>query len=858
MASLSLRHIYKVYPNGTKAVNDFNLEIKDKEFIVFVGPSGCGKSTTLRMIAGLEEITAGELYIDNQLVNDVEPKDRDIAMVFQNYALYPHMTVYDNMAFGLRLRHVPQEEIHKKVLWAAQILKLTDYLDRKPRAMSGGQRQRVALGRAILRNPKVFLLDEPLSNLDAKLRTEMRSEISKLHQALQTTFVYVTHDQVEAMTMGSRIVVMKLGFVQQVDTPTNLYNYPINKFVAGFIGTPQMNFFEATLKRENEKVTINFLNCNNSLTIPFNDLIKVQPSYLNGKRKVIVGLRCEHISISNKENADGNNVKLKISHFERLGGETLVYADMDMKGNGFDETSTRVISKTYTNNVNFKPGEIVNAHFDMAFASFFDAKTEVTIVPRVPETNVFDCSVKNNELSLLGNKIKLPAAMKCQDVEHAEVYIPTDAIDFNGNISAKVTNIETINEQKVCYLEIEKRTFFALIDKDYKIGSTVKIGFDFTQISIKKDDTDIISPISEYDEFIGNFASPSGYKSSNVSLFKETKSMCQATKDALKKKELDELEKISISSISIDRLKKEYKEQCHKAHSDYAFRVGTSDFGKAGKAKARQDYQDVIKSLTDKYNQDLASLKADQAKNASLGDQAKADNAKKVEVIKKSYADKYALIDNADKAFKEEIEKGYDSFYKDAKAKQNAEDKENVGKIKVLKEKYEHYRDEMEALFESKKATISKDDPEASIKLKNLKNEKNDKLLKEKHDTLSQIESIKDSGFTYYLNINGDFIEAPLSMASKIIQALGVGAISSTYRYLVKHDAYFIDDKNGFEAVCKGMLDYGADKYAVCEVNKKTIYVKCDKIMKIGGVIKLSINANMISVYEKKFDIRLY
>ena len=250
MANLKLSHIYKVYENGHKAVNDFCIDIEDKEFIVFVGPSGCGKSTTLRMIAGLETITAGDLFIGDTLVNDMEPKDRDIAMVFQNYALYPHMTVYENMAFGLRNRKVPEAEIKAKVLEAAKILDIEDYLQRKPKAMSGGQRQRVALGRAIVRDPKVFLLDEPLSNLDAKLRAQMRTEITKLHKKLGTTFIYVTHDQVEAMTMGTRIVVMKLGYVQQIDTPMNLYNKPYNKFVAGFIGSPQMNFFNVKLNRK--------------------------------------------------------------------------------------------------------------------------------------------------------------------------------------------------------------------------------------------------------------------------------------------------------------------------------------------------------------------------------------------------------------------------------------------------------------------------------------------------------------------------------------------------------------------------------------------------------------------------------
>ena len=249
MASLSLKNVNKVYPNGFQAVKDFNMEIADKEFIIFVGPSGCGKSTTLRMIAGLEDISSGEFCIDGKLMNDVEPKDRDIAMVFQNYALYPHMSVYDNMAFGLKLRKVPKDEIDKAVKEAAKILDLSHLLDRKPKALSGGQRQRVAMGRAIVRSPKVFLMDEPLSNLDAKLRVQMRTEIAKLHQRLGTTIIYVTHDQTEAMTLGTRIVVMKDGIVQQIDSPQNLYDNPCNLFVAGFMGSPQMNFLDATATR---------------------------------------------------------------------------------------------------------------------------------------------------------------------------------------------------------------------------------------------------------------------------------------------------------------------------------------------------------------------------------------------------------------------------------------------------------------------------------------------------------------------------------------------------------------------------------------------------------------------------------
>ena len=256
MAGLKLNGIMKRYPNGLVAVSDFNLDIEDKEFIIFVGPSGCGKSTTLRMIAGLEEISEGELYIGERLMNDVAPKDRDIAMVFQNYALYPHMTVYDNMAFGLKLRKTPKPEIEKRVNEAARILAIENLLDRRPKALSGGQRQRVAMGRAIVREPQVFLMDEPLSNLDAKLRVQMRTEITKLHLRLQTTFIYVTHDQTEAMTLGTRIVVMKDGVIQQVDSPGNLYNKPHNIFVAGFIGSPQMNLMEAVVKKSGDNLSL--------------------------------------------------------------------------------------------------------------------------------------------------------------------------------------------------------------------------------------------------------------------------------------------------------------------------------------------------------------------------------------------------------------------------------------------------------------------------------------------------------------------------------------------------------------------------------------------------------------------------
>lgn len=367
MAELSLKHIYKIYePGNVAAVKDFNLEIKDKEFIVLVGPSGCGKSTTLRMVAGLEEISKGELYIDGKLVNDIPPKDRDIAMVFQNYALYPHMSVYENMAFGLKLRGVSKDEIDNKVKGASKILGIEELLDRKPKALSGGQRQRVALGRAIVRNPKVFLMDEPLSNLDAKLRVQTRTEIIKLHKQLETTFIYVTHDQTEAMTMGDRIVVMKDGVVQQADTPLEIYENPANMFVAGFIGSPQMNFIEAYI---NEQGELTFGDV--KVVVPQEKLnILKEKGYLN--KKAILGIRPEdiHIEDSFKNMFPQNKVSATIDVKEMMGSETYLYVVVE--GNN-------IISKVDSRS-NVSRNETVELVFDPEKIHLFDIETELLIL----------------------------------------------------------------------------------------------------------------------------------------------------------------------------------------------------------------------------------------------------------------------------------------------------------------------------------------------------------------------------------------------------------------------------------------------------------------------------------------------
>ena len=393
MADVVLKNIKKVYPNiepkkkkkgepekekknnllvteeGVLAVHDFNLEIKDNEFIVLVGPSGCGKSTTLRMIAGLEEISGGELYIDGKLMNDIPPKDRDIAMVFQNYALYPHMTVYENMAFGLKLRHVDPQEIDRKVKEAAGILDITQYLDRKPKALSGGQRQRVAIGRAIVRSPKVFLMDEPLSNLDAKLRNQMRAEIIKLRQRIDTTFIYVTHDQTEAMTMGDRIVVMRDGVIQQVDTPQNLYDYPCNIFVAGFIGSPQMNFLDGTLQKNGDTYVVDL----DGTVIPL-----PQEKTADGKlaayvgKSLKVGIRPEDMKDDEEflEKHPSSHIDTEVEVSELMGAEIYLY--LTYKGQNL---MARVAPTSKS-----RRGDKVTMAMDTHKIHLFDPETELTLL----------------------------------------------------------------------------------------------------------------------------------------------------------------------------------------------------------------------------------------------------------------------------------------------------------------------------------------------------------------------------------------------------------------------------------------------------------------------------------------------
>ena len=493
MANLSLKHLYKIYENGTKAVDDFNLEIKDNEFIVFVGPSGCGKSTTLRMIAGLEEITAGDFYIDGILANNLEPKDRDMAMVFQNYALYPHMSVYENMAFGLRIRHVNKDEIDRRVHEAAKILDIENQLDKKPKNMSGGQRQRVALGRAIVRKPKVFLLDEPLSNLDAKLRSSMRSEITRLHSVLGTTFIYVTHDQVEAMTMGTRIVVMKNGIIKQVDSPMNLYDYPENVFVAGFIGTPQMNFINAKLGYVNSDILLK--SSFYDFIYKHENLSHIDTLNILKEKDVIVGIRPEHTCIVNKNSS--NAFECEIVVLEALGNEMNVIAETIAD-------RTRIILKLVRDD-SLSIGQHILVSFDVTKLHVFDKESENTLLERIPSFMTIKGRIENNKLNILGHKIKLSSW-------NASLFESNKDVLLNFSISALSEGedfvIECIKKEKIknkwlftCKFNDE---YVYFVNDNYIDGDKLSLNIDLSSIDYYDLNGNLlISKLDEINKFEG-------------------------------------------------------------------------------------------------------------------------------------------------------------------------------------------------------------------------------------------------------------------------------------------------------------------------------------------------------------------
>ena len=853
MASLKLEHIYKVYPNGHKAVTDFNMQIKDGEFIVFVGPSGCGKSTTLRMIAGLEDISSGELYIGDTLVNDMQPKDRDIAMVFQNYALYPHMTVYENMAFGLTLRKVPRTEIHEKVMWAAEALGLTDYLDRKPKAMSGGQRQRVSLGRAILRNPKVMLLDEPLSNLDAKLRSQMRSVIGKLHQQLKTTFIYVTHDQVEAMTLGTRVVVMKLGRVQQIDTPQNLYDHPINKFVAGFIGTPQMNFFNVTLKEDDKKVDLEWVDAKKQphLTLTKDQVLKAEKKYLNGTKNVILGFRCEAISVEDEDLAKGDNiVDVIISHFEELGNETLIYGDLSkIEGLG-EESKTGVIIKA-SSKKDFKPGQKIKARIDISKIHLFDSETEMTILPPVPAYSVLPVQIKDGKMKLFGTE-KKPGDIPVEYLEEGTISLPLESIHVGkGNIEGAVEIVEQHEDKYLAQLKVKEHKLFALVDKKTKVKDKVKFSVDYSQATFRDKDEKIVGePLAARDDLKATFVN--------------FKTAYATTQD-------EKLNKVREERIAnVEKKYAELEKEFEKEKNDALKAADAKEKEAAPQVSSRKrEMQAENAKLSQELKEAKAKFKAD-SKEAKARHKAiyKEEMKKLDEFYKKMKEDEkkdylHAMEVNKDPESRKARKTAYHIFREtfpqmkqsDVERKVNALEFDKETEIGALESKFSQLKHVLKEQIVQNKKKFEEENYPVKVAEK-LYAEKAKELALKKDDELLKAELL------FFFKMDNHYQIIPDDITTKIIQGLGSKVFTKVFRIAVPHNAYEEVEKDGLEFEVAQEVNFGDVSMYKCSSNmygdKVSIYLLKEKEIERGSKIMLKPVIEKCEIYESELNIRLY
>ena len=852
MASLKLEQIYKVYPNGHKAVSDFNMEIEDGEFIVFVGPSGCGKSTTLRMIAGLEDISSGELYIGDTLVNEMQPKDRDIAMVFQNYALYPHMTVYENMAFGLVLRKIPRTIIHEKVMWAADILGLREYLDRKPKAMSGGQRQRVSLGRAILRNPKVMLLDEPLSNLDAKLRSQMRSEISKLHQQLKTTFIYVTHDQVEAMTLGTRVVVMKLGRIQQIDSPKNLYDHPVNKFVAGFIGTPQMNFFNVTLKEEKDCVEVHWSDCDQPvLKLNKELLLKSKKRYLDGKSPIILGFRCEEVS-AEPEDVKGNEniVNVQVSHFEELGNETLIYGDLKEIASLGGESKTPIIIKA-TSKLGYKPGDMIKARISLEHLHFFDAETEMTIIPQIPHENVLPVEIKNEKMTLFGT-ISKPESIDIDYLENGTITIPLGAIKVNeGNIDAKIILVENHGKTNIAMVEADKKRFFVFVSENAKVGDKLKLSIDYSQATFKDEEEKVVlKPLIDKDELHStfvNFKTAYGV-TKNEQLLKIKEERINKTKEeyALKEQEFFNAKEKDLADAKQrqEQLKgevaaKEAEIKQKQAEIEAELKASKTEYKanlKEAKARHKKIIKDATAAIYAQYKKMWEDEKRDYIDNIK--------NNKDKESVRTRKLNYQIFKENFPLMRKSDLDRKINTLEFDKETEINALKSRFTQKKNLLKEQIK----ENQKAFKEEYFPFDVKSKEYALKEK--------ELFKQKEEALLKAELIFFFKYDDAYQIIPDFI------TEKIIQGLGSKVFTKIFSIKVPHKS-FKEDENGILPLkVVALINYGDTKLYKCVGElygqKVVVYINKEREIEIGTNIKLTPILEESEIYESSLNIRLY
>ncbi len=852
MASLKLEHIYKVYPNGHKAVSDFNMNIEDGEFIVFVGPSGCGKSTTLRMIAGLEDISTGELYIGDTLVNDVQPKDRDIAMVFQNYALYPHMTVYENMAFGLTLRKTPRTEIHEKVMWAADVLGLTDYLDRKPKAMSGGQRQRVSLGRAILRNPKVMLLDEPLSNLDAKLRGQMRSMISKLHQQLKTTFIYVTHDQVEAMTLGTRVVVMKLGRVQQIDAPQNLYDHPVNKFVAGFIGTPQMNFFNVRLFDNGKDVEVRWQDCEQpALRLSHDAVLKAERKYLTGEKDICLGFRCEAISADEEELAKGDNiVDVTISHFEELGNETLIYGDLkEVEGLG-GESKTGVIIKA-PSKMGHVAGDVIKARVDVSRIHLFDAETEMTIIPQVPERNVLPVSVVNEKMTLFGTGTK-PQSIPVDFLENGTIALPLDAtaVSEKGSVEGKVELVEKHREVTIALVKVGDKKLFLKVGDDVKKGDSVKFTVDYSRATFRDEKEQVVAePLADRDNIFATFVN--------------FKTVSEVTQDS----HFEELKQAKVAKVQEEYAAKrqEFEAEKAKALEDAQARQTAIDPYVAQKqAELDKEKEEIKSALSEARKNYSANLKEAKARHKKIRKDEMAKIDSEYKKIKEDEARDYKefMMKNKDAESRRSRRISYSVFREnfpqmkqsEVERRMNALDFDKETELNGLKARYTQFVSLSKDKLKEKERLFNEECKPLETVTKEY--EKKTKAFdKEEADALRRAELLFFFKYDYFYQLLSDDI------TNKIIQGMGERVFTKVFRIEVPHDG-FVEQEGALEFKVVSLVNYGDVKLYKCAGElygeKVTAYINQERDIALGTVIHLAPSVEKTQIYEDERNIRLY
>ena len=852
MASLKLEHIYKVYPNGHKAVTDFNMDIKDGEFIVFVGPSGCGKSTTLRMIAGLEEISTGELYIGDTLVNDMQPKDRDIAMVFQNYALYPHMTVYENMAFGLTLRKVPRTEIHEKVMWAAEVLGLKDYLDRKPKAMSGGQRQRVSLGRAILRNPKVMLLDEPLSNLDAKLRGQMRSMISKLHQQLKTTFIYVTHDQVEAMTLGTRVVVMKLGRVQQIDTPQNLYDHPINKFVAGFIGTPQMNFFNVTLKDNGKDVDVIWKDCDQpALKLSHDQVLKAERKYLTGEKDIVLGFRCEAISASEEELAKGDNiVDVTISHFEELGNETLIYGDLKEVEKLGGDSQTAVIIKA-PNKMGRVAGDVIKARVNVEKIHLFDAETEMTIIPPVPERNVLPVSIENEKMDLFGVATK-PASIPVDFLRNGTIALPLDAtkVADNGSVEGKVLLVEKHQEINLALVEAKGKKLFLTVSDEVKSGDNVRFTVDYSRATFRDDKDQVVAePLADRDNLFATFVN---YKTA-----------VETSHDPKFEQMRDE----RVNKVKDEYVNKRQAFEQEKAQALQDAEARQSEVNPQIEAKTQElnaKQAETKQKLADAKVQYRADVKEAKARHAKIMKEKMAKVDAQYKKIKADEAADYKdfMAKNKDPESRRSRRQSYSIFREnfpqmkqaEVERRTNALDFEKETELNGLKARYSQF------------VALSKDQMKEDQRLFKeecypLETATKEYEKKTKEFDKAEVDALKRAELLFFFKYDHVYQLLSDDITNRIIQGLGERVFTKVFRVEVPHDG-FVEKENAIDFKVVSLVNYGDVKLYKCVGTlygeKVTAYIKQERDIALGEAIKLAPVVEKTQIYEDERNIRLY